>query len=218
VIVEGTYVVRGASRERVFEALTDPALLARAVPGCRALVDEGEGVFGLTIEAGAGAVRGAYSGHVRLGEREAPARYEATLDASGSAGSVQASMRAELAEVDGGTEVEYHMDAKVAGVIAGVGQRVLAGVSRKNASAFFAALEEELADQAPSAAASDANGAAATATDSGGSASAPQAPQVYAGARAGGSDDAAMRWFVCGLVVGSLLSAVSIRVAKKTSD
>jgi carbon monoxide dehydrogenase subunit G len=205
-IVEGKHVI-AAPRERVFDALSDPAVLARALPGCKQLVDEGDGVYGLTIEAGAGSVRGAYSGHVRIGERDRPSVYQATLGASGTAGSVEAALRADLSEAEGVTEVAYRMDAKVAGAIAGVGQRVLAGVSRKNASAFFTAFEAELSAPALS---------IAEATPTGDQqADAPGAARVYAGKAGTGGERDAMGWFVRGLVVGSILSAVAIRLAKR---
>jgi carbon monoxide dehydrogenase subunit G len=205
-ILEGKHVI-AAPRERVFDALSNPAILARALPGCKQLVDDGDGVYALTIEAGAGSIRGAYSGHVRIGERERPSLYEATLGASGTAGSVEAALRADLGEADGATEVVYRMDAKVAGAIAGVGQRVLWGVSRKNANAFFKGLEAELT--VPAVAVAESMPAAAEQPDD------KDAARVYAGKAGTGNDRVAMQWFVAGLVIGSILPAVSIRLARR---
>lgn len=207
-IVEGSNLIRSVPPERVFEALADPAVLARVVPGCRELVDRGDGVYDLTIEAGVGSIRGAYAGQVSVGEARAPELYEATLSASGSPGTVQATLRAELSDGDPGTNVEYRMDAQLSGPIAGVGQRVVAGVSRKNAEAFFAALEEALSG----------NGAAAEAgeppadTPAAG-ASGPRAT-VYAGssrnAPAGELD-----MFVRGLVAGALLTTIGFLLGRR---
>jgi carbon monoxide dehydrogenase subunit G len=121
-------------------------VLARALSGCRNLVDRGDGQCKITIDAGVGAVRGEYAGEMTIGEARRPELYEATLTATGGPGGVQATLRAELADTEAGTDVRYHMDAKVTGRIAGVGQRVITGVSRRNASGFLKALAQELAE------------------------------------------------------------------------
>jgi carbon monoxide dehydrogenase subunit G len=144
VIIEGSHRIEGVSAEVVFDALADPAVLARTLPGCRTLTERGEGVYEVAIDVGVASVRGSYSGRVEIRERHRPDLYEATLEAGGVPGKVSAAMRAELADGADGAEIAYWMDARIAGRIAGVGQRVLAGVSRRNASAFFTALEQEL--------------------------------------------------------------------------
>ena len=45
---------------------------------------------------------------------------------------------------DGSTRVDYDADAMVGGMVGGVGQRVLAGVAKKTAGLFFAAIDEVL--------------------------------------------------------------------------
>jgi carbon monoxide dehydrogenase subunit G len=201
-VLEGTSVIERATPESVFEALADPAVLARAVPGCRELVDRGEGVYELTIEAGVGSIRGTYSGQVNVEEARAPDLYAASLSASGSPGSVQAKLRAELSPAESGTKIDYTMDAQLAGPIAGVGQRVVSGVSRKNAEAFFDALERELAAPAEAAPGAEAASPAAEA-----------APTVHPGAARGGGID--FDSFVRGLVVGALLTAIGVLLGRR---
>lgn len=45
---------------------------------------------------------------------------------------------------DGSTGLTYDADAAVGGMVGGVGQRVLAGVAKKTAGQFFAAIDEVL--------------------------------------------------------------------------
>jgi hypothetical protein len=45
---------------------------------------------------------------------------------------------------DGTTSVEYDADAVIGGAIGGVGQRVLVGVAKRNATAFFSAVDQYL--------------------------------------------------------------------------
>jgi uncharacterized protein len=198
VVLEGTNVIERAAPERVFEALADPGVLARVVPGCRELVDRGDGVYDLTIEAGVGSIRGTYAGQVNVKEARAPDLYSASLSASGSPGTVQARLRAELSPSDSGTQVDYTMDAQLAGPIAGVGQRVVAGVSRKNAEAFFAALERELA--APAAAEPEAAEPPAT---------------VHPGRASTESGGGELEWFLRGLAVGALLTAIGVFLGRR---
>lgn len=143
-IIDGTHRVEGVLADAVFDAMADASILARTLPGCRSLVDLGDGAYEVSIDVGVASVRGSYSGQVRIRESYRPEFYEATLQAGGAQGSVTASMRAQLASVAEGTDIAYRLDARVAGRIAGVGQRVIAGVSRRNAVAFFNALEREL--------------------------------------------------------------------------
>jgi carbon monoxide dehydrogenase subunit G len=194
VIVEGTNVIRTAPPERVFAALADPAVLARVVPGCRELIDRGDGVYDLTIEAGVGSIRGAYSGQVNVGEARPSELYEARLSASGTPGTVQALLRAELSPEESGTQVAYRMDAQLAGPIAGVGQRVAAGVSRKNAEAFFGALERELGEVASPPAADE-----------------PVTHRPPAESRTGSELD----WFLRGFVAGALLVFVAVLAGRR---
>jgi carbon monoxide dehydrogenase subunit G len=198
VLLEGTSVIEGAPPERVFAALADPGVLARVVPGCRELVDRGDGVYDLTIAAGVGSIRGTYAGQVQVEEARAPELYAASLRASGSPGTVQATLRAELSPSDGDTTVDYTMDAQLAGPIAGVGQRVVAGVSKRNAEDFFIALGRELS--------------------AGPAAEEPLAAQpgvVHPGGQAVRTIKPELTWFLGGLAVGGLLTAVGVRLGRR---
>jgi carbon monoxide dehydrogenase subunit G len=208
-VIEGRYEIDGVPPERVFAGLGDPAILARSIPGCRELADSGDDTYELVIEAGVGAIRGTYAGQVKIGERRPHDLYEAALRAAGSAGSVEASMRAELLPRGGGTTVAYWLDAKLAGAIAGVGQRVLSGASRKNATAFLDALSKELVAGNPSS--PDSEGGAEAPTVAPPTAEEPDAPRVYGGRSASAGTDT--RSFSRGVVVGFALSAATFTIA-----
>ena len=49
-----------------------------------------------------------------------------------------------LSEIEGGTRVAYSADVQVGGLIAGVGQRMLGGVSKMMADQFFGKMTELL--------------------------------------------------------------------------
>jgi uncharacterized protein len=131
-------------RERVWEALQDPAVLARTIPGCEALEVTGPDAYSATVTAGVASVKGTYRGSVQLLDKQAPAAYRLTAEGAGAPGTIRADALVRLEEDDEGTTISYDAEAVVGGMIGGVGQRMLAGVAKRTAGEFFAAVEREL--------------------------------------------------------------------------
>ena len=60
------------------------------------------------------------------------------VEGSGGPGFVRGETLISLSDIDGGgTRVSYNADVQVGGLIAGVGQRMLGGVSKMMADQFF---------------------------------------------------------------------------------
>ncbi|MQY02372.1 SRPBCC family protein [Actinomadura macrotermitis] len=137
---------------RVWDALRDPAVLARTIPGCRSLEPAGEDRYTMTVAAGVASVKGTYVGRVELTDPDPPTSFVLRARGQGGAGMVDATVRVRLSEGPGATRVDYDADAVVGGMIGGVGQRVLGTVARRTAAEFFAAVERDLAGPAPQAA------------------------------------------------------------------
>jgi hypothetical protein len=78
---------------------------------------------------------------------------------SGAPGTIDASATVSLREEGAGTRVEYDADAVIGGAIAGVGQRVVAGVAKRNARTFFESVDQYLAGDLDGVAAGAAAGA-----------------------------------------------------------
>ena len=78
-----------------------------------------------------------YEGKVRLLDKKQPDSYRLVAEGSGGPGFVKADTLITLTETDGGTRVSYSADVQVGGLIAGVGQRMLGGVSKMMADQFF---------------------------------------------------------------------------------
>lgn len=134
---------------KVFEALNDPAVLAATIPGCRALQQVSPDVFAMTVTAGVASVKGTYEGRVTLADQEPPRSFRLRATGSGAPGSVDATVDVRLEEQGGGTQLAYDADAVVAGMIGGVGQRMLSGVARRMAGQFFGAVDEVIARGLP---------------------------------------------------------------------
>jgi carbon monoxide dehydrogenase subunit G len=145
--IEGTQEVH-ASLERVFQALLDPEVLMRCIPGCQSLEQTGENAYAATLRAGVGSIKGLFTGNVRLEDLQPPKHYRMVIDGKGQPGFLKGSGDLDLQEIDGVTIVKYCGDAQVGGTIASVGQRMIQGAAKMMAAQFFAAIEVE-AKRAP---------------------------------------------------------------------
>jgi uncharacterized protein len=132
--------------EAVYDALRDPRVLVRTIPGCERLEQVGEDAYQMTVTAGVASVRGTYAGDVRLTDHRAPNAFILRASGSGAPGTVSADVTVELASGDNGTTVlSYDADAVVGGMIGGVGQRLLSTVAKRTAGEFFTAVDQVLA-------------------------------------------------------------------------
>ncbi len=146
--VTGTAML-SAPRDRVWSALQDPAVLVRTIPGCERLEEIGPDAYRMTVTAGVASIRGRYDGEVRLTDQVPPSTFVLQARGAGGPGTVDATVRVALSE-DGAdrTGLSYDADAAVGGVIAGVGQRMLASVAKKTAGEFFTAVDDVLSGRA----------------------------------------------------------------------
>jgi carbon monoxide dehydrogenase subunit G len=152
-----------ASREAVWEALNDPAVLVRTIPGCQRLESIGDDAYAMTIAAGVASVKGVYQGEVSLTDQQPPDTFVLKAAGAGAPGTVSATVQVTLASDDSSaTTLTYDADAIVGGMIGGVGQRMLAGVAKRTATEFFGNVNDVLTGRAPAAATASATAGAAT--------------------------------------------------------
>jgi uncharacterized protein len=187
--ISGTSTL-AADPATVWRALNDPAVLVRAIPGCRALEAVGEDSYAMTVAAGVGSIKGVYDGRVRLTDQAEPDSFRLHAEGTGAPGTIRADVLVSIAAAaDGGTQLTYDADAAVGGMIGGVGQRMLVGVSKRMAAEFFGNVDTVLSA-----------GADVTPVATGGASPAPAAGAVFAapqptrGGRPG---------FVAGVAVGA---------------
>ena len=143
--IDGTHTI-SAPREVVYRLLTDPAVLARCIPGCEKLEPAGENSYTTNLKVGVGAIKGNYTGKVTLEDVRPPTHFRMLVEGKGSTGFVKGSGTIDLGEQGGAeTLVKYGGDVQVGGTIAGVGQRMLQGTAKMMASQFFTAINAEAA-------------------------------------------------------------------------
>jgi len=136
-------------RERVWESLVDPEVLARILPGVEKFEAAGPGRYEVVVQLGVPALRGRFSGSIEIANPQFPSRYVLHAQGKGAPGWVRGSAQIGLEARDGGTRVTSEIDAQLGGRIAGVGQRMLEGVARTLAREFFDALDREFAGREP---------------------------------------------------------------------
>jgi uncharacterized protein len=141
--IEGTHKIE-APRERVFAALTDPAVLEKCIPGCEQMEKAGENQYNARLTAGVGPVKGVFTATVSLVDITPPEHYKLVVEGKGQPGFVKGSGALDLKEAGNATEIQYTGEVNVGGLIASVGQRMIQATANMLAGRFFKALESEL--------------------------------------------------------------------------
>jgi carbon monoxide dehydrogenase subunit G len=144
--IEGAHEIP-APRQKVWDAFLDPGRLKQAIPGCEKLEAIGPDEYKATMKVGVAAVKGTFEGKVKITDKQAPDSYKMAVEGSGGPGFVRGEAAITLTDSGTGTRVAYSADVQVGGLIAGVGQRMLGGVSKMMADQFFNRVSEIL--QAP---------------------------------------------------------------------
>ena len=176
--LDGSAVLH-ADPERVWSVITDPAVLARTIPGVESLEQVGDDEYKMNVTVGVGAIRGTYAGDVRLADKQHPRSYVMHASGAGGPGNVRATVTINLEEHADGTALTYSADAVVGGPVAGVGQRMISGVAKRMAGQFFKAIDDELTGVVVPIAAAPSAAAAGVGAPAAGAPAA--APQVFAG-------------------------------------
>lgn len=138
-----------APPERVWDALNDPDILARCIPGCQSLRHTGNDEYAMTVTAGVASIRGTYDGQVAFTDKTPPTSYVLRARGAGGPGTVDATCGIHLTADGDGTKLTYDADVIVGGMIAGVGQRMIGAVAKKMAGEFFGDLNDVLTGTAP---------------------------------------------------------------------
>jgi uncharacterized protein len=139
-----------ADRERVFDALVDPAILQRCIPGCESLVETAPDTYEATLKIGVAGLKGTYVGKATVTNKQRPEALTLGFEGKGGPGFVRGSA-AIVFTIDAeakATRVGCEADVQVGGLIAAVGSRLIEATARKLAADFFETLAKQLASPA----------------------------------------------------------------------
>ena len=199
--------------EQVWEALLDPAVLVRTIPGCERLEETGDNRYDMTVTAGVAAIRGTYAGACELRDLHPHESLVMAVQGAGAPGTISADVVVRFEEREDGTLVSYDADAVVGGMLGGVGQRMLGSVSKRMAGEFFGAVDAALSGAVDARSGTGTFAAAAAAADGADRAM----PGVYVDATRTGSSGSSPD-FLRGIAVGAglvLLGVVAGRLGSR---
>jgi uncharacterized protein len=211
--LSGDFII-AAPREAVWRALNDPDVLRACIPGCESVDKLSDTEFTAKVTAKVGPVKAGFTGKVTLSDIDPPNGYRISGEGKGgAAGFAKGGATVTLTEVEGGTRLEYKVDAQVGGKLAQIGSRLIDGTARSLAQDFFAKFNAAVADA--EAATQAVAGGTATA-DAPVPAPAPVAPAPEAAETTPAATSASgvpMWVWVLGVVaaVGVLLALVTMR-------
>lgn len=144
-ILNGTFTFNGP-RQKVWDLLQDPSVLAKALPGTERLTMSGPDRYEGVMKVSIGPMTAAkFDVTVTLGGKEPPERFTMQIDGKGAVGFARGSAAVHLQDqADGGTLMDYTSDVQIGGRIASVGQRLVESVSRMMMRQALEALDREL--------------------------------------------------------------------------
>ncbi len=123
---------------QVWDAILDPRVLVSTIPGCERLETTGDNSYAMTVTAGVAAIKGTYDGSCVLSDLKEHESLVMRLQGAGAPGTVDATVDVHFDDIGAeGTRISYDADAVVGGMVGGVGQRMLASVSKRMAGEFF---------------------------------------------------------------------------------
>jgi uncharacterized protein len=120
-------------RDEVWRLLNDPDSLGASIPGCRGFDRDGDSEhrYRTAITVAVGAVKGVYEGTVEYVDVQEPERCTIVVSGRGDKGTIDGRGEITLEPRERQTDVGYSGDFKLTGPVAGVGQRLAPGISRK---------------------------------------------------------------------------------------
>ena len=144
----GTRVI-AADRETIWQALNTADVLKECIPGCTELTGSPEEGFEAKVTQKVGPVKANFSGVVTLSDIVVGESYTISGEGKGgAAGFAKGGAKVTLADVEGGTELSYQVDAKVGGKLAQLGSRLIDGFAKKMADDFFQRFQDAVEDPA----------------------------------------------------------------------
>lgn len=127
-----------APRQKVWEALNDPAVLKSAIPGCESLEKISEHELKATAAVRIGPIAARFAGKVLLSDLDPPNSYTISGEGQGGvAGFAKGGAAVHLVEAGAETLLHYDVKAQVGGKIAQLGARLIDASAKQMADTFF---------------------------------------------------------------------------------
>ena len=132
----GSYQIN-LEKQKVWEALNDPEILRKSIPGCEDFKKDSETEFTATATNKIGPFNASFTGNIELKEINAPHSYVIEGSGNSPVGFASGEAKVKLEDTEGGTKLIYEVEANVGGKIAQVGSRLIDMTAKKMADVFF---------------------------------------------------------------------------------
>ena len=139
--LSGSYQIN-LSKEKVWEALNDPEILKKSIPGCEEFTKNSDTEFTATATNKIGPFNASFTGDIELKELNPPNSYKITGSGNSPVGFASGEASVKLEDENGGTKLIYEVEANVGGKIAQVGARLIDMTAKKMADIFFGRFSE----------------------------------------------------------------------------
>ena len=139
--LSGSYQIN-LSKEKVWEALNDPEILKKSIPGCEEFKKNSETEFTATATNKIGPFNASFTGDIELTELNPPNSYKITGSGNSPVGFASGEATVKLEDHENGTNLIYEVEANVGGKIAQVGSRLIDMTAKKMADIFFGKFSE----------------------------------------------------------------------------
>jgi len=132
----GSYQIN-LEKQKVWEALNNPEILRKSIPGCEDFKKDSETEFTATATNKIGPFNASFTGNIELKEINAPHSYVIEGSGNSPVGFASGGAKVKLEDSEGGTKLIYEVEANVGGKIAQVGSRLIDMTAKKMADVFF---------------------------------------------------------------------------------
>jgi len=148
--LSGSYQIN-LSKEKVWEALNDPEILKKSIPGCEEFTKNSETEFTATATNKIGPFNASFTGDIELEDLDPPNSYKISGSGNSPVGFASGEATVKLEDHENGTKLIYEVQANVGGKIAQVGSRLIDMTAKKMADIFFGKFSKLVSeDESPS--------------------------------------------------------------------
>ena len=139
--LSGSYQIN-LEKQKVWEALNNPEILKQAIPGCEEFKKNSNTEFTAIATNKIGPFNASFTGDIELKDLNPPNSYKITGSGNSPVGFANGEATVTLEDFDGGTKLNYVVEANVGGKIAQVGSRLIDMTAKKMADIFFGKFSE----------------------------------------------------------------------------
>ena len=144
--LSGSYQIN-LEKQKVWEALNDPEILKKTIPGCEKFKKNSDTEFSATATNKIGPFNASFTGNIELKDLNPPHSFKISGSGNSPVGFASGEAEVKLEDENGGTKLTYTVEANVGGKIAQVGSRLIDMTAKKMADIFFGKFSELVLNQ-----------------------------------------------------------------------